>query len=65
MRGMKSILIPWLKKALRNHTSDECLLWPFCKDRKGYGKMLFEKKHKRVSHVVFYLTNGYWPKPSH
>lgn len=53
---------PWLEKAIREHNSDECLLWPF-HTRNGYGLCMFQGRQECAHRISFYLTHGRWPHP--
>lgn len=53
----------WLRSAVANHMEDSCLLWPFGKDRQGYGKVWFEGDTVRAHRVAFKLVHGKWPEP--
>lgn len=35
-----------------------CLLWTGGADKNGYGKMYFNRRHRRVHTVIFELSNG-------
>ncbi len=54
----------WFLKALSEHDSDECLLWPFGKDQDGYGKIrVIGGPNTLVHRAAFRVINGHWPKP--
>lgn len=58
----------YLLAAISNHKSNECLLWPFEKDKDGYGWMHLRKEDGsqpsvRVHRIAFKVVNGYWPEP--
>jgi len=53
----------WFVEAIRNHDSDECLIWPGGRFVQGYGSIKFAGKHQRVHRVAFFLTHGHWPTP--
>src|SRR5882757_5382277 len=59
----KSTHIPWIIKALRDHTSDDCLLWPFGRGSKGYGACWFEGRGQRAHRLAFFIAYGRWPYP--
>lgn len=61
--GELSKRLPWLIEAIESHNSDSCLLWPFSKNKLGYGTMRFKGSVHLVHRVAFYLTNGHWPEP--
>lgn len=47
------------------HVGDDCLIWPFAIDAKGYGRMLFEGRNHRVSRLVCVKAHGAPPSPIH
>ena len=49
--------IRWLR-AHANHTGDECLLWPWYVNPKGYGIVGFEGKPLRAHRFMCELANG-------
>ena len=51
----------WIIAAIKNHDSDDCLLWPFAKDKDGYGKLCLKGKDCRAHRVAFFVTYGHWP----
>lgn len=54
----------WLRAAISNHDSNDCLLWPFSKSHNGYGTIWMpDGTMARVHRVAFKLTYGHWPVP--
>ena len=57
----------WLVKAVTEHDSDECLLWPFSATTKGYGHLSAtidgEYKSYLAHRIAFKIANGRWPEP--
>ena len=56
----------WFLEAVQNHTSDECLIWPFCINDAGYGIIHVRgmmPKNIRVHRLAFQFVHGYWPMP--
>jgi hypothetical protein len=47
------------------HTSEDCLLWPYGKNRDGYGKIRIDGKKFVVSRYVCQLVRGEPPTPDH
>jgi hypothetical protein len=47
------------------YQSDECLLWPYAKGIKGYGRIRVNGKHQRVSRLVCQRIYGDPPSPRH
>jgi hypothetical protein len=52
----------WLSKAIAGHDSDECLEWPFKRDRDGYGRVWHEGKTVGAHRLAFKVANGHWPE---
>lgn len=44
------------------YDGDECLVWPFTRDKQGYGKLMVDGKNKTVSRLVCEAANG--PPPT-
>ena len=61
-RGPKPTRFPWLVKAISEHKSNECLLWPFGTTGR-YGTCRFNDGYVATHRLVFYLTHGRWPVP--
>lgn len=58
----------WLVEAVAACHSDECLIWPFRKDRDGYGRVRPPREeYGRITfgahRLAFKLVNGRWPDP--
>jgi hypothetical protein len=57
----------WLVTAVAGHNSDECLIWPFHKDRDGYGRLRPFHEGARITvgahRLTFKLKYGRWPEP--
>lgn len=45
--------------------TDECIEWPFGRDRDGYGSIQIAKKSLRVMRIVCEKTHGRCPSPKH
>lgn len=54
--------VQWLTEQIRQHNSDECLVWPFCTDN-GYGQLSYNGRLVLAHRLAFYLTHGHWPIP--
>ena len=58
----------WLIAAITEHSSDECLLWPFAVDEDGYGRVPYriDGKQTRVGahRLAFKFIYGRWPEPN-
>ena len=54
----------YLQVAICSHMSEDCLFWPFAKDRQGYGKVFYQGKTERAHRVAYKLVHGYWPEPN-
>lgn len=44
-------------------SSNDCLVWPYSRDKNGYGVVQFEQKANRAHKVAFRVTFGHWAKP--
>lgn len=44
---------------------DECITWPFWKNRKGYGRIQVKLRHVRVHRLVCFWRHGPPPSPNH
>lgn len=47
------------------HTSGECLTWPFSKNEKGYAKIRIDGKHLFVNRYICEIVHGVPPTPDH
>ena len=54
-------LITWLIEHV-SHKGDECLMWPFGKNQKGYGAVKFEGRMTSASRAMCILAHGRPPK---
>lgn len=54
----------WLDEH-RIYSGDECLEWPFVKDRKGYGLATLDGVQRTASNVMCRLANGEPPSEKH
>jgi hypothetical protein len=50
--------LAWLLQTIKIET-DECIIWPFMKNKKGYGGIFYNGKQVNVSRVVLHLHNGF------
>lgn len=53
----KPALLFWLQEKIQHCTPDECLLWPFAKDKAGYGKLYFDAQCNKAHRVAYRLAN--------
>lgn len=53
----------WLLNAIREYDSDDCLLWPFYRDKDGYGALSYKGQRVLAHRLVFFLTRDRWPTP--
>ena len=53
----------WFVSALSGPLGEVCLLWPFRRDRDGYGRVNFEGKVRGAHRVAYFLHYGHWPMP--
>ncbi len=58
--------LAWLRETverLAEHPTDECVLWPFVTDSKGYGRLQIERCVVRATHVSLELSGLPRPLP--
>lgn len=57
----------WLVQAIAVHSGDSCLMWPFSKNKKGYGQLCLPKpddgRPQQAHRVAFKIAHGRWPHP--
>lgn len=56
--------VPWLRDHV-GHQGDACLIWPMCRDDKGYGLVSIDRKSRKASRVMCEMVNGPPPTPAH
>lgn len=56
--------LEWLELHL-NRASDRCLIWPFHRNAKGYGRMRWKGRGRGAHRVMCELVNGPPPSPAH
>lgn len=61
----KGELLRWVHDVAMHHTGDECLIWPYGKDRYGYGTLVADGKRIVASRYVCELAHGAHPTPNH
>ena len=55
----------YLDEVVLTYEGDQCLLWPYGKDRYGYGKIWNGRKKVGLHRLVCEITNGPAPTPKH
>lgn len=55
----------FLREVVLPYDGDECVLWPFARNRGGYGQMVLGSRLHRVSRLVCEDVNGPPPTPEH
>jgi hypothetical protein len=55
----------FIQEVALQHTSDDCLIWPFGKSRDGYGMVLIDGKKVVASRYVCERAHGAPPTPEH
>lgn len=56
----------FLETVVMPFKGDQCLVWPFAKDSKGYGKLTYNGRTNAIApRVVCELVNGLPPTPKH
>lgn len=58
---MKQHILQRLSDGLVADYRSDCLLWTKNKDKDGYGKIYYAKKHFRVHRLMFFLKTGIDP----
>lgn len=49
-----------------DHESDECLIWPFCRNKTGYGEITWTKHDTKLVHrIMCRLAHGSPPTKNH
>ena len=48
----------YLMEIVLPYDGDECLLWPYGRDRHGYGNMKWDGRQRTVSRLVCEIVNG-------
>lgn len=51
--------------ALVGHAEDECVIWPFAKNHKGYGLMGHDGRFFKAHRLMCEMVNGKPPTPEH
>jgi len=54
----------WLKAHV-DHTGAECLLWPFGRTEKGYGRLSYGDRLHRAHRLMCFMAHGEPPTPAH
>jgi hypothetical protein len=58
------VLVKWIMDH-RHHTGTDCLIWPFSRDRNGYGQLVYKGKKRIASRLMCELVNGNPPSKKH
>lgn len=53
--------LAFLRDVAANLT-DDCILWPFCKNNRGYGEVRFEGRNRSASRIALILATGQDPE---
>jgi hypothetical protein len=54
--------LPYLIATVKAHgDSDKCILWPFGRDKDGYGRIRYEGRTRRLHRVTYALFKGAIP----
>ena len=56
---------PYLHDVVLPHDGQDCLIWPFCRDAEGRGKIQYNGSVQLVSRIVCEAINGPPPSPLH
>lgn len=63
MPNNKSTRFEYLVNAIKNHTTDECLIWPFSFNGCGYGNLQAFGRTNKAHRVAFRVVHGRFPTP--
>lgn len=61
-RQFNGAAVKYLNDVVLTYCENDCLIWPFNKDRKGYGSCVIGAKRQTVSRYVCQIVHG---EPSH
>src|SRR5690349_13216798 len=64
-RTPKGEPLRWIQEVALCHVGDDCLMWPFSKDRHGYGQAVVDGRHLIASRYICELVHGTPPTPRH
>jgi hypothetical protein len=64
-KAVNADLLAFVHDVAINHTGDECLIWPYGKNKNGYGKITVDGHRVLVTRYVCELTIGSPPSPEH
>lgn len=57
-------LLPWLEERTQ-WQSDDCLIWPYSKNKGGYGQVHFRGKQSNAHRAMCFLAHGEPPTSEH
>lgn len=57
--------LKWLMEHSAHQDRQECLIWPFARDGKGYGSTHVERRHIGAHRYMCQLAHGAAPSPEH
>jgi hypothetical protein len=55
----------YYREVVLPYEGGNCLLWPFARNKQGYGQLRFEGRQQTVSRIVCIEANGPPPSPKH
>lgn len=55
----------YISEVVLKYQGDDCLVWPFSKDGKGYGQAFIDGRTTKVHRYICALVNGESPTPKH
>lgn len=55
----------YIREVILSHDGDECLIWPFFRDKNGYGSLSRDGKTETVSRIVCREAHGEPPAPDY
>ncbi|WP_367647038.1 HNH endonuclease [Achromobacter deleyi] len=57
-KSRNGVLLAYVADVALKHESDDCLIWPFGTDSRGYGQVRFKGRQDRSHRVVCWLFHG-------
>lgn len=55
----------FIRGVVLNYEGDDCIIWPFSRNKRGYGRISRDGKQHNAHHIVCMEAHGEPPSPSH
>lgn len=65
VRTLRGDPLRFIREVVLPYEGDECLMWPFSRTKKGYGRLEVDGKHRTASGYVCEQAHGKPPTPEH